>query len=186
MVDLYRVRTNLVGGSGSDQVSTMFFSSAASETAQDAATAVRTFWYDMRGKVTSAYTATVEPEVFLIDQATGEPTGIESTTTTPVSFTDGTDKLPWVVQGLVQWTTGTFIGGRQVRGRTYIPGVTGAGNTNGIPNSDYLTALNTAAATLLGTTGVTLVVYSRKNHSAWPVVSRNAWQKWAELRSRRD
>jgi hypothetical protein len=132
------------------------------------------------------YVLNVDPEVFLIDQATGEPTGIESTSTAQVLGAQTADPLPWATQGLVRWTTGTFIGGRQVRGHTFIPGTTETDNTLGVPNSTYLTALDAAAATLIGTSGVTPVVYSRKNHSGWPIISRSTWTKWAELRSRRD
>lgn len=186
MSDLYRVRTQLAGGSGASQVSTMFFSSAGSETAQDAATAVRTFWSGLADYISSAYTASVESDVFLIDQVTGEPTGIESVTVTPVACTQSSDALPWATQGLVRWTTGTFINGRQVRGRTFIPGPCESTNTAGVPTALYLSTVQSVAATFLSTTGVTPVIYSRKNHSGWPVLGRSTWNKWAELRSRRD
>lgn len=186
MVDLYRVRTNLVGGTGAAQVSTMFFSSAAGETAQDAATAVRTFWFTIKDRISNHYVMTVEPEVFLIDQSTGEPSGIAATTTTSVTGIQESTPLPWMTQGLIRWQTGVFVGGRQIRGRTFIPGTTTTDNLLGVPTSTYTSELNTAAAALLGTTGVTLLTYSRKNHTSFAVVSRNTWDKWAELRSRRD
>jgi len=186
MVDIYRVRTALAGGSGAAQVSTMFFSSAASETAQDAATAVHDFWDDIKDVLYSGYTATVESDVYLIDQATGEPTGTVGVTVAAITCTGASDPLPWATQGLVRWTTGTFIGGRQVRGRTFLPGTLESCNTLGVPNSVYTGVVNPALATFLGTTGVTPVIYSRKNHSAWPIINANLWTKWAELRSRRD
>jgi hypothetical protein len=136
--------------------------------------------------ISSSYTATVESEVFLIDQATGEPTGMESVTTTPVVCTQSSDPLPWQTQGLIRWTTGTFIGGRQVRGRTFIPGPCETCNTSGVPNSSYVPTLQSVAATFLGTSGVTPVIYSRVNHSAWPILGRSTWSKWAFLGSRRD
>lgn len=184
--DIYRVRTDLAGGSGASQLSTMFFSSAAGETAAAAATAVSKFWLDLAPAISNLYTMTVEHDVFTIDQVTGQPTGIESTSPAARAGTDAGSALPWATQGLISWTTGTFVGGRQVRGRTFIPGPTENANNIGVPTGSYPGYLSTAITNLLTTTGVTLVIYSRKNHSAWPVLSGTGWSKWAELRSRRD
>jgi len=186
MSDIYRVRTALAGGSGSAQVSTMFFSSAGGETAQDAATAVSKLWLDLSNEIYIGYTMAPETDVFTIDPVTGEPTGIVSVTATARTGGDSTDPLPWMTQGLIRWTTGTFIAGRQVRGRTFIPGATEAWNTGGVPNTTYKTQLTTALTTFLTTVGVTPVIYSRHNHSAWPVINGSVWTKWAELRTRRD
>lgn len=186
MVDLYRVRTDFAGGSGAAQVSTMFFSKAGGETAQDAASAVRALWQALHDVIYTGYTIKVEDQVFLIDQVSGEPTGIESVSTTAVTTTGASDPLPWATQGLMRWTTGTFIGGRQVRGRTFIPGTLESCNTLGVPNATYSSIVVPAIATFLGTTGVTPVIWSRKNHSGWPIINGDLWSKWAELRSRRD
>lgn len=186
MPTIFRVRTNLVGGSGSSQVSTLYFSTTLGATAQDAADAVTQFWTDIKGKINTGYTMKVETEVYTIDLATGEPTSVEGVTSSLVTGTEATNPLPWATQGLIRWTTGTFLNGRQLLGHTYIPGPSEANNDTGTPRSDYQSTLTTAAGTLLGTAGVTLVAYSRRNHTAFPVIAGTTWDKWAVLRTRRD
>lgn len=164
----------------------MFFGQGGSNTAQLAATAVSAFWYGLRTVIANDYQMVVDPEVFSIDQATGEPTSVESTTQDSVTGANTAEPLPWVSQGLLRWHTGVFVGGREVRGRTFIPAPTTDDNTGGVPNSTYLGVLNTAGAALISATNVTLLTYSRQHHTSFAVISRSPWTKWAELRSRRD
>ena len=186
MAQLYRVRTQLVGGSGASQVSTMYFATSDGLLAQDAATAVRTFWDNLKGRIANDYTVQVENEVITIDVATGEPYSSSAVTSSPVVGLQEAEPLPWATQGLVQWATGAFIGGRRLRGRTFIPGTTATDNTVGVPTTTYKSGLQSAAAALIGDTASMLVIYSRAHTTYQPVIAGTAWAKWAELRSRRD
>lgn len=181
----FRVRTAIAGGSGGPQLSTMFFSNAGALTAQNAASAVRAFWNDCKGEISSAYVMTVEPEVYVLDTATGQPLSVVSTTTTAVAGTDGGDPLPWATQALIEWPTGIFLGGRQVRGRTFIPGPTESKNTNGVPNGVIIANLNTAASNLVNDVLSDFQIYSRKNGVIEQALAGSTWSKWAILTSRR-
>lgn len=164
----------------------MYFTAISGKTPQDAADAVYTFWHDARTAISNQYTIDVQPDVFTIDVATGQPTSSSSTTTLQVTGGTGTDPLPWATQGLVKWTTGTFLFGRQLQGRTFIPGPGEDANTNGVPVSGYKSTLQTAAGNLLSASNAELVVYSRVHKHTEPVSGHIEWSKWAILTSRRD
>ena len=186
MSNLWRVRTALSGGSGSAQVSTMFFDQAAGLTAQGAANAVHAFWVTVADNMSSSYTAQVELAVEDIDIATGKPTGVTAVTAGLVTGTQSADPLPWATQALVSWRSGTFVSGREVRGRTFIPGMVETLNSSGVPSGSIFASINGAASTLAGDSNSSLCIYSRKKAAVGIVTSGSMWTKWAVLRSRRD
>lgn len=185
-MNLWRVRTAITGGSGSAQLSTMYFDATAPFTAQHAADAVRSFWNDCKNGISNVYTFQVEPDVFNIDTATGKAVASTGTGTLPVTGTEAGDPLPWATQALMRWGTTTFIGGRQIRGHTFIPGMVETNNTLGVPTAGLQTTFNAAAATLIGNLAAEFVIYSRKNGIGAVVTSDAMWSKWSVLRSRRD
>lgn len=186
MSSMYRVKTQLVGGVGGDQLTTMYFDDSGTLTAQHAADAVRLFWNQVQPRISSQYTAFILPEVDTIDQSTGHPIGSTGTTTAPVVMGDAGDPLPWATQGLIEWSTGFYLGGRQVRGKTFIPGPTETWSTNGAPIAGYQSACAAAVTALIGDVLSDFGVYSRKNRQFISATSGSAWTKWAVLRSRRD
>lgn len=186
MTSLFRVRTAITGGSGGDQVSTMYFEDSGSLTAQDAATAVYNFWHGNVGAISDQLHFQVEPTVYNIHVETGEATGIESVTTASVAGNASGDPLPWSTQWVMRWNTGTFIAGRQVLGHTFLPGATEGSNSSGVPDGASKSGWDSAAATLNGSSSANLMIYSRKNKQAVNVLSGNTWAKWGVLRSRRD
>ena len=183
---LYRVRTGIAGGPGGSQVSTMYFDATSPFTAQAAVDTVYNFWNNLKAGIANDLTFTIEPAVYTIDATTGEPTGIVSTGSAAVSGTNANDTEPWATQGLVEWRTGNFISGREIRGRTFIPGPTYDQSSGGVPSSTYNTRISSAVTSLLGDTDSALMVYSRKNFLAAQVDVGSPWTKWAVLRSRRD
>lgn len=116
-----------------------------------------------------------------------------------VVFTTAGQVMPAQNQGILALSTGTFINGRRLQGRQYIPGFTvGANTANGTLATTTQNAIN-AGAVLLGTTVVTPI-----NQRVWHrpllnpltgavinpglsaiVTSRAARSTWSVLRSRR-
>jgi hypothetical protein len=182
---LYRVRTAFSGVQGAPWLSTFYFD-AAGGTAQQAATAAGVFWGAVDAGISTSVSWATEAEVATVDDATGQITAI--TTTTPVTGTggDSNSALPWVVQGLVSWRTGTFVGGREIRGRTYIPGFTEAQSAAGVPEAATRTFVNAAALALETSANAQLVTYSPTKNTSALVSSGSMQTYWAELRSRRD
>lgn len=184
MADLYRVRTALTGTYGGAMVSTMFFDASVA-TAQDAADSARAFWSDLAAVLSTALTAQVEPTVYTIDSTTGKATGTASTTTTSVTGTSSAEQLPPATQGLITWHTGVFTAGRELIGKTYIPGMTEDDSTGGVPSSGFLSGAQTAATNLGSGGPPVLEIYSRKHKTFYPAGLGSVDHVFAVLRSRR-
>lgn len=182
---MYRVRTLLIGGNGGQQVTTMYFNPIGGLTAADAAAAVGVFWSNCKAVISNGYTMTVDSEVASIDIATGEVTGVESVTGASHTGTVSGDLLPGATQGLLRWRTGIFIGGKEVRGRTFIPGPTEAHNSAGRPDANYRGTVVGSANAMMALNNADFLIYSRKHHEAIAPPAWSCWTEWAELRSRR-
>ena len=108
-----------------------------------------------------------------------------------LTFTQSAEILPYQTQALVRYQTGTFLNGRRITGRTFIPGWTEINNVIGTPSATDITALG-AFNTALGTTIVTSMsqrVWHRPVNGTGglsaPVLSRTVSPEWSVLRSRR-
>lgn len=181
---MYRVRTTFDGVQGSPYLSTFYFSSALGS-AQQAATAAGTFWNSVEPVMVSALNWTLERDVATIDAATGQTTAVTQVSANSGSGSAGAGPLPFSNQGLIRWRTGVFAGGREIRGRTFIPGPTET-LSDEVPTAAYGTTINPAITALIGDANSTLVVWSRANGVEEDVTSGDLWNSWAVLRSRRD
>jgi hypothetical protein len=165
-------------------VSTMFTGQAGG-TAQQAATAVSFFWNSVKNRINSGYTMLVEALVYEIDIPTGDATAVHQTTNTPVAGGQGTDPVNGFTQGLISWHTGFFIAGRELVGKTFIPGVSEGDTAAGIPSSTYLSDLASAATAYLASANATPTVYSRAHHSSVGIAGFRVAPTWSVLKSRR-
>lgn len=146
-------------------------------------------WDAMANYRTSIMTGQVLPEVEVVDVATGNVTATFAEPTAPVAAGTSGARQPYVVQGLVQARTGVYDAGREIRGRTFLPGTIDASDTDGVPSSAYITAISAIWSTFLtdGTTaGVPPVIWSPTKGLSAPVAFYTVWNQWAILRSRRD
>lgn len=125
-------------------------------------------------------------EVDQVEPATGNVISVEPVSPSTVLGTNSADPLPPFTQLLRRFRTGTFVNGREIRGRSYFPGLTEPESTGGRPLAALITAEQGRINTLLGSTNSQLVVYSRKNGVQAPVISGTPWTEWSVLRSRRD
>lgn len=180
-----RVRTTFTGVQGSPWLSTMYFEQAAG-TPQQAATAVGVFWTAIQARMATNVLWSTDPVVLEISEVTGKP--LSSTTTTPSSGagTGSATELPIVTQGLIRWGTGIYLAGREVRGRTFVPGLTENDNDLGVPNAGVAAIINGACTTLLGNANADLVVWSRKNGVRYAAASGSMAPYWSFLKTRRD
>lgn len=185
MIRVTVVHSGLEGLPGYSQ---HFFEGDTQGEAEAAVTAVGDFWDDLSVVTSSALDSRTEAEVFQVDPATGLTTNVFTTTPRNMGGATSGDVNPFATQMLLRWRTGVFVGGREVRGRTFVPGTLEAQNTNGRPLAAALafaqTAINTYLTASSGAGGA--VVYSRANGQAALVSSGTPWDQWAVLRSRRD
>jgi hypothetical protein len=186
MASVYRVRTVFTGPAGTPWVSTFHLSADSGNLADDANTLVGTLWENLKGLIKNNITWTTGPFVETLDVATGHPTAITATSSITQTGTTSGDANPPASQGLLKWQTGVFIVGRQVKGETFIPGMTSSSTTNGAPGSSALTTMQSAADTYAAGFAAVPGIYSRVHHQFVPIVGGAPWTKYAVLRSRRD
>jgi hypothetical protein len=184
-VIVWRVRVVWSAPLGGPWVSTHFFSNVDG-TAQQAVNAVAAFWGAVDAHIANTVSWETEAEVADVDAATGDPTSITVTTTSTGTGALTGDMLPPVVQAPIRWRTGLYIGGRERRGITYVPGIGESSATAGELASAAVTAFNTAAAALIADATSALVVYSRQYNTSTGVTSGSVNPSFAILRSRRD
>ena len=182
---LWRVNTEWSGGQGVPYLSTHYFDTSAG-TVNDAIASVQTFWTAVKSRISDQLSWTIPGDVTVIDVATGQPTGIAAGILQAGAGTDGSDPGPWAAQGLIRWRTGVFVNGREVRGRTFIPGITDAGVVDGVLNTFAVDEFNGAGAALISDAATIFGIYSRKSHTFHAAVAASAWTQLAVLRSRRD
>jgi len=195
---MYRVRTVFSGVQGSPWLSTFYFDDSGG-TAQQAATAAGDFWNAVDVQILGAVTWTTQADVSTFDPITGILSDVTITTPATGIGGGGVEPLPFANQGLVRWRTGAFLHGRELRGRTFIPGVVEAANSNGQPLASWVTAVNAACAALVAHPNAQLMVWQRprpakvgppavsaRPGAAWDAQSGSLSSSWAVLRSRRD
>ena len=188
-MSLYRVRTIFTGVEGAPFLSTFLFEQAGG-TAQQAATAAGAFWTALAAGMHTSLAWTTEGAVAVINETNGNTESVSATTPVVGAGTAVSDRAPAATQGLVRWRTGIFTGGRELRGRTFLPGVPEDQGSQ-VPLAAYRTRADNAAAALIADVNTILAIRSSKFDAtglsfAHPVVSGETWTQYAVLRSRRD
>jgi hypothetical protein len=157
--------------------------------AQEVLDLVSEFFNDLESTIISTCTWQSEGDVALIDEGTGSLIGNLSGTGGSGVGTVSGDPMPWANQGLLRLLTDTYVSGRRLRGRFFVPAQVEANSTLGVPIGAYVTGLNAIAQTLIddsNTASSEWCVWSRKNGVAAPITAPDTWGQWAVLRSRRD
>jgi hypothetical protein len=196
---MYRVTTTFSGvpvaGGG---VNRLYFSTGGG-TAQQAATAVVTWWNGVKDVIDDGLTMTVSSTVDTVNIENGDLEGQDAVTGSVITGTASEDPLPPQIQGVVRLLTGSFSHGSQIRGRIYIPGLTEGDTLGGTWQSTRAGLVTTAAAALIASANAELVVWRRPIVFNPPTETRDSrdgefagvtsaalWEKFASLRSRRD
>lgn len=183
MTSLHRLTVVYTGLPGLPGTNTMYADSG-NITAADFVSAVHDFFNDIKNNLCNTLTITILGDVEEIDSTTGNVTSVTSTGGNDIQQGGNSgDPLPLVCQGLVQWRTGVFFGGRELRGRSYIPGWVMGLSIDGAPDPDLVTGLQGPIDTMAQDV---LAVYSPTKHEWASGSSGHFWDQWAELRSRRD
>lgn len=189
----YLVRTVHTGLAGSPYLSTHYFQNLADGEAQNCADLVSAFWDDLKTVVDSGNTSLVSNVVQVVQETTGNIIEESIVITAGVTGTNsGTEE--WTAkQGVLGFRTTTFIDGKRLYGRTYIPGVPGSAGEQ-VPTTGYRTVLTTAGNNLVadsGTNGTPLCAVRRPKEDPFvpgaiaPITSCKPSLQWGVLRSRR-
>ena len=197
MATILRSRATLLlnGGAASALMTHYWDSTGATQTAlaTEALARVRAMLNALGSTITTGSSVTLNPVLDEVDVATGQIVNqVTGALPAAVSFTGAGDYLPLQTQAVMRFATSSFVNGRRLQGRSYVPGLNeGANSPGGNIQAAVLTTLGTAAG-LLGTTVVT-AMNQRVWHRAGPggpgvsdiVTSRSVSPSWATLRSRR-
>lgn len=181
---MLRVRTVFTGVAGSPWYSNLYFDTDDG-TAEGAHESVTSMWQGVKALISNGVSWRVEGEVAVL-QPSGEITGLRSLTTTTGQGTGTGDILPPANQMLVQMRTAGYAGGRNVRGRCFIPGMLEGATTSGRPDTNARNIVASAFTSELIQGSPGFSVWSRKNAALYAVTNVNVWTEYAVLRSRRD
>ena len=186
---MLRISTTFTGSiPGLPYFSQHYFGGDTGGEADAANAAIVAFWTAAEDAFTSSLTWTVSTEAEFVDEVTGQVTGVETTAGgTGIGDAAGQILSP-ASQGLIRWRTGVFVGGKEIRGRTFIPGPTEDINEIGVPSSGYFPVTNGAAAGLISGSSAAgnFGIWSRTHGQFAVAVTGSTWNQWAVLRSRRD
>lgn len=182
---LWKVTQVATGVAGSPYYITGYFDFTAG-TAQQAADAWRNFLAPSSTVYRTGLAFSTITEVGEVDPTNGNLIGLTTVSVAAMSMIGGTDPLPAATSLLIRWRTGQYIDGREIRGRTNIPGMMESGSTNGVPDAAVISAWQTRGTALAALSNAKHVVWSKKAGGAAYTTSASPWTQWAILRSRRD
>lgn len=156
---LHRVNVAWQNWPGAPGLTTLFVTDAT----QAKIDAIRTFFNAIAGMIPSGLTIQVPSSGDEIDLGTGEIVNAWSVGTTPTVVTgSGAGAYAGNAGMVVHWLTSIVVGGRRIRGRTFIvPVISTQFETNGSPTSAAISTLYTAANNMSIALGNSLVVFSR-------------------------
>lgn len=182
---MLRIRTITQNANSDTYLSTFYFGSTSTSDAPAAASSVLAFWTACKPRISSSMVISLDPVAVLVDVATGKPTDAAGVSGTAVTGTATGDVLPYATQGVLHLPTGTYVNGRQLQGRLFIPGPCEVDSSAGFPISPYQAAIDSAATTLVSGS-LMWGVYSRTHKQFKGIVSPRTWNNWGVLKSRRD
>lgn len=185
---MLRVTTIGTGPQGAPYYSTFYFGGTTEGEAAVAGDATQAFWTSFAGALRTDLLFQVQPEIELVDPATGNILGVFADSQVPIDCTGTGDPLPTSTQGLIRWRTGVYVAGKEIRGRTFIPGYTETSSTNGVPIGTTVSGLTSVGTALLsaGSAAGGMGVWSPTRGQWAPASSAAGWNQWAVMRSRRD
>lgn len=199
MATILRVRASIAVNAGASTALTTFYwdstGAALGALATESVARVRAAYAALAAIIGGGSTYTPNLLVDEIDENTGAIVNqVTAAAPAALSFTGVGNFLPLQTQALVQYQTALFIGGRRVRGRTYIPGFTASQSSAG---GNLIAGATTALGnfnTALGATIVTATnqrVWHRPSRTTGTgglsavVATRTASPSFAVMRSRR-
>jgi hypothetical protein len=185
---MLRVRATWTGKQGTPYLSTFYFNTASTETqtdANNANAAVGSFLTSLNSSLLLGLNWVTDSNVTVMSLS-GTQTGGFGVSPVAGGGTLSGDALPWSTQLLVRYTTGIYIGGRQIKGHLFLPGWSETQNTDGAPVSTLKTTVQNAANTLVGVSSPRWAVWSKKTASISSITGASVSSQWAVLRSRRD
>lgn len=170
------------GFPGAPGVSTFMFE----DTATPPLAALRTLWVAFAGQIPTAVQLNIPNTGRTVDLAGNVIGSWSGPVQAPFAGSSPTTTWTSCAGAMIRWSTGAFVGHRELRGKTFIvPATTSTYDTDGSIAGGQITAFNNACNTFL-TAAPTFRVWSRRNAAAAAATSGTTVDKTVVLRSRRD
>lgn len=162
-----------------------FDPAVGSPTVTDVRTGVAAFIGSFDVYTTTAITYTTFPYVEVFDSVTGLTSAQIPISPVGESGDDSATALPPTTQALIKWSTGVWVNGRQLVGKTFLPGFCEDSNeTGGVLQTAIATVVTNGANALIS--ALPLVVWSKTHSTFEPAATGTCATKWAYLSGRRD
>lgn len=145
---------------------------------------VGALWNSLKTCLANGTTYAFDGVVEEFDLTTGQTTAIAAAATFSGNGTWGTAKAPGGTALVLQWRSGIYVNGREIRGRSFISGIGDIGDSNGVPNSTQLGQAQGAASAYSDSDYA--AVYSPTNADIVTIQTGGCWNKFGLIRSRRD
>lgn len=197
-MDMARVRVVCSGWQGAPGLNTFYFGwdgtpgTWTSEIVQDCVDRVTAFFTSARGIFPEAWSMATTSAVDIVDAATGDITAVVSSTAGSIASGTSTPGFGPAASGLcLNLLTGVYIGGRQLRGRSFFSPIGLQDDGNGSPTTTQINTLEGAAVGLetVDGSGVVGVVWHRPVSGAGgvahPIIAASVSDRFSVLRSRR-
>lgn len=187
MADVALLRTVWDGVAGAPYYTTLAVDASDPGNIDQVRDAWEDFLQDQASNIDTRIAANIQGDVPVVDLATGTLVRVETITPAIIDMNGLGDILPASTQGLCRLRTGLVVGGRRLRGRLFLPGMTEANSTAaGVPSSALQSDVDAALTLLITASAGAWVVYSRTHQAISSVTTASLWSQWAVLRSRRD
>lgn len=166
MATFMRVLTTFSGVQGAPYYNNLCFQAVGGTydvaAANAAITAAKNFWFQFTVVWVATTSFVVNASVDVLDSTSGDITGrLTGTSQTGAGVASGSDPLPFASQGLVAWSTGQFLRGRQIVGRTFIPALLESASVGTSSTQLQSSAASAITALITTPTAVKFSVYSR-------------------------
>ena len=123
---------------------------------------LKSFFEAIKTLIAGGAVLTYPSSVDVIDETTGNITSSTPITQQTPTTATGSGAFSGASGAVVHWITDGFVGGRRVRGRTFLVPLTGGSfDTNGSILTSALTTLQTAASALVTATTPAMSVWRR-------------------------
>lgn len=178
---LNQVRVAWTGFSGGPGVSTFYFVAPAAPPLA----ALKTFFDGWKAFIKDSVTLTFPSSGLQYESSTGAAVGTWAAAAPAATACTGAAGYAALAGGITNWLTGSYLAGRQVRGKTFmVPLVSSSYDADGTFLPGFLTPTR-AAATAFVAAAPDFRIWSRKNLAAVAVTSANVPDKVMYLTSRR-
>lgn len=183
---MLRVQTVFTGVTGSPYYNRVYFDGFTMGDAAACHARVAGFWDAIKGYIAGGVQIAIEGDVEVVDVSNGQVTAVHNVTPATYNSSASGQALPWATQGLLRLRTGSWVNGREVRGRIFIPSPAELHSDSNGPVAGYRNAVQSAVNSILQPGSNALIIWSPTHGLIRPVQSWQVWTEWAVLRSRRD